>query len=364
MKIGRATRRYEEWLREHCAVVAEDLETKHELMRRSVFSFFRGTFYRWMQLWPDVCVSLVEAPTVPAIGDLHVENFGTWRDREGRLTWGVNDFDECAPLPYTLDLVRLAASALVAIREARLRLSTGEACRAILRGYRRGLTLGGQPIVLEGRHHWLRHAATAARHPAGAYWDAMRRLPDVHRAFPPGVRKALRATVPHPDLALSFKHRVAGVGSLGRPRIVALAIWQGSFIAREAKAWVPSAALWVEGRGRQKNYSPETVERAVRAPDPLLTFERQWIIRRLAPDCGRIELADLARDRDERRLLDAMGWETANVHLGHPKTQRRVLRHLRRHKRTWLVRAAEDMVGALSADWRQWRARSAAKATR
>src|SRR5260370_32652719 len=47
---------------------------------------------------------------VLAVGDLHVENFGTWRDAEGRLTWGVNDFDEAYPLPYTIDLARLATS--------------------------------------------------------------------------------------------------------------------------------------------------------------------------------------------------------------------------------------------------------------
>ena len=49
-----------------------------------------------------------------AIGDLHVENFGTWRDKEGRLIWGVDDFDEAYSLPYTHDLVRLAASAEIA----------------------------------------------------------------------------------------------------------------------------------------------------------------------------------------------------------------------------------------------------------
>ena len=49
-----------------------------------------------------------------AVGDMHVENFGTWRDAEGRLVWGVNDFDEAAKMPYTIDLVRLAASAMLA----------------------------------------------------------------------------------------------------------------------------------------------------------------------------------------------------------------------------------------------------------
>ena len=51
------------------------------------------------------------------VGDLHVENFGTWRDAESRLVWGINDFDEACCLPYTQDLVRLAASARFAVQE-------------------------------------------------------------------------------------------------------------------------------------------------------------------------------------------------------------------------------------------------------
>jgi uncharacterized protein (DUF2252 family) len=35
-------------------------------------------------------------------------------DIEGRLCWGVDDFDESYPLPYTKDLVRLATSAKIA----------------------------------------------------------------------------------------------------------------------------------------------------------------------------------------------------------------------------------------------------------
>jgi uncharacterized protein (DUF2252 family) len=51
-----------------------------------------------MQAWPEVCPDLAKAPKVLAVGDLHVENFGTWRDVEGRLVWGINDFDEAAAL--------------------------------------------------------------------------------------------------------------------------------------------------------------------------------------------------------------------------------------------------------------------------
>ena len=61
--------------------------------------------------------NLDHAPQVLGVGDLHVENFGTWRDAESRLVWGINDFDEACCLPYTHDLVRLAASARFAIEE-------------------------------------------------------------------------------------------------------------------------------------------------------------------------------------------------------------------------------------------------------
>jgi len=61
--------------------------------------FFRATFYRWLQLWPELCADLVKAPPVLGVGDLHIENFGTWRDEEGRLIWGVNDLDEAWPAP-------------------------------------------------------------------------------------------------------------------------------------------------------------------------------------------------------------------------------------------------------------------------
>lgn len=69
------------------------------------------------------------------MGDLHVENFGTWRDSEGRLIWGVNDFDEANPLPYTNDLVRLAASAEIADATQDLSIKPKDACDAILTGY-------------------------------------------------------------------------------------------------------------------------------------------------------------------------------------------------------------------------------------
>jgi Uncharacterized protein conserved in bacteria (DUF2252) len=356
MRIRKATRKYERWLAAHCAVVGRDLERKHELMRLSAFSFFRGTFYRWMQRWPEVGPDVARAPIVPAVGDLHIENFGTWRDCEGRLAWGVNDFDECAPLPYTIDLVRLAASAILATREEKLRLSEVTICNAILRGYRAGLARHGVPFVLEGQHRWIRHAATAGVKPAAEFWAAFAKLPPAGPALSASARKVLVAALPAAASGVVFKRRVAGAGSLGRPRFVALANLNGGPVAREAKAWLPSAVLWADGDDRAKNYSPRTVDDAKRSPDPTLRFHRRWIVRRLAPDCTRIELADLPRERDDKRLLKAMGAEIANIHLGEPRAVVRIQRHLRRLRPWWLIQAARHMADAITADWREFRA--------
>jgi len=55
--IQEATAGYEAWLGGLLTLVPEDLERKHEEMRRAVFPFLRATYYRWAQLWPQVCSS-------------------------------------------------------------------------------------------------------------------------------------------------------------------------------------------------------------------------------------------------------------------------------------------------------------------
>src|SRR5579863_3952621 len=114
MNVVKATRQYEAWLAQRTHLDKKDLRLKHARMKAELFPFFRATYYRWAQRWPEICPELAKAQQVLAVGDLHVENFGTWRDIEGRLIWGVNDFDEAHPMSYANDLVRLAVSAHLA----------------------------------------------------------------------------------------------------------------------------------------------------------------------------------------------------------------------------------------------------------
>ena len=285
-------------------------------MAAAPFPYFRATFYRWMQLWDERKEPWSRAPEILVIGDLHVENFGTWRDIEGRLVWGVNDFDEVYPLPFTVDLVRLAASAHLAIDGAHLSLRRDDACNALLEGYSKGLDSGGQAIVLAEYHDWLRHMVTGELRDPVLFWEKMDALPTLRKAIPKTAIKALERMLPQKDLVYRIVHRQAGLGSLGRERYVALADYRGGKVAREAKALAPSACVWAAGKkASTRILYGEAIKCAVRCPDPFVHQEGRWIVRRLAPDCSRIELSSMPKVRDEAKLLYSMGFETANIHL-------------------------------------------------
>lgn len=81
-----------------------------------------------------------------------------------------------------------------------------------------------------------------------------------------------------------------------------------------------------------------------------MRLQKRWIVRRLAPDCSRIELSALGQERDEIRLLHAMGFETANVHLGSVKPAA-VLADLKRRRPGWLAKCAHSMEQAVKEDF-------------
>ncbi len=358
MKIAKATQDYEAWLGKRITLLPADLTRKHAAMAQDVFPFLRATFYRWMQLWPEVAAEENRAPKVLGVGDLHVENFGTWRDVEGRLVWGINDFDEAYMLPYTIDLVRLAASSHIAIREARLQIAPGDACVAILGGYIKGLRTGGSPIVLAEEHPWLRQMMTGVLRDPPQFWGKMDGLPTWRGRVPKGARRAIERLLPCKGLEYRMVHRIAGLGSLGRERYVAIALFEGAKIAREAKALAPSACVWAAGgKASERICYQQILDRSVRAIDPFVRLKGRWIVRRLAPDCSRVELTSMPRERDEGKLLHAMGFETANVHLGTPLAMKAILQDLKERPPRWLHEAAAKMVKAVTRDWRDWRAR-------
>jgi hypothetical protein len=354
MNILQATQNYERWLGRQLPLLKQDLTLKHRRMAENPFAFLRATYYRWVQLWPEICPRLADAPAVLAVGDLHVENFGTWRDAEGRLIWGINDFDEATSLPYTHDLVRLATSELLASRVNHFSVSASTVGRELLTGYQKNLEMGGRPFVLAERHAWLRDIATNDLRDPARFWDKLVRWPGVKSGLPPSLKKILASTMPAGVVDWRVVHREAGLGSLGRQRFTVIADYQGGLIARDVKPLVPSACHWESSRPTAINYA-KILTQAIRATDPFVWMHGRWVIRRLSPYCSRIVLAELPAKRDHAKILRAMGRETANIHLGTPAQTKTILADLKQRKPDWLRRAAELMAEAIMADWKQWR---------
>src|SRR3974390_3314430 len=91
------------------------LALKLQLLERDAFAFFRGTSLVFWADWP-VRSLLNDAPLAWSTGDLHAENFGSFRGNNRLTYFDLNDFDEAVLAPCTFDLVRLWTSLLVAAK--------------------------------------------------------------------------------------------------------------------------------------------------------------------------------------------------------------------------------------------------------
>ena len=215
---------------------------------------------------------------------------------------------------------------------------------------------GGQAMVLAEHHDWLRHMVTGELRDPVLFWRKMDALPTLRKAIPKTAVRALERMLPQKDLVYRIVHRQAGLGSLGRERYVALADYRGGQIAREAKALAPSACVWAAGKKASTRIRyGEILRCAVRCPDPFVQQEGRWIVRRLAPDCSRVELSSMPKVRDEAKLLYSMGFETANIHLGTKGAAKRIPAALKKLPVRWLHDAAEIMMSATVKDWKAWK---------
>ncbi|MBL8018646.1 MAG: DUF2252 family protein [Leptospirales bacterium] len=347
MHITDSTARYEEWLKTVTAILPEDLASKHQAMAGSPFEFLRATYYHWSPTVTDECPDLVATPVVPSIGDVHIENFGTWRDAEGRLAWGINDYDEAAFLPYTNDLLRVATSTLLAIESDHLRIRPKDACSAILKGYTRGIEKGPRIFVLAEKNDWLRDIARNELKDPDRFWSKLQAMPDVENDE---AREIFARCL---SVEFKLKRRTAGLGSLGRKRFVALATWNGALIAREAKAMVPPAQ---NAFGNEvSSIAANILATRAMSPDPFLVMDSQWCIRRLAPDCTRLELGVLEHAKDQTRLLTAMGREIANVQISDPNRTEAIRADISRRSERWLYDAADLLATAVAKQCKDWR---------
>ena len=369
LNVIESTLFYESWLADQTDLQNRRLDVKHARMASNPFPFLRGTFYRWLQRWRKECDYLHNRhqDVLLAVGDLHIENFGTWRDSRSRLVWGINDFDEACQVPFTLDLVRLATSIILAAEAVEIEIPRNRVSHLLLAGYQDGLEAAGAPILLEAeeRREMLAFASFAIK-PPPSYWAEKFNDDDnpeiAAKELPRGLEDAFRPAFPRGSTPVYRRQRKpSGLGSLGRRRFMAaLKRGDADYIAREAKALVPSALSWLEMRPAAISLAGTLLQRIVRSPDPCLQIHDRWLIRQAAPEALKIELP---ASREESHLifaaplLNAMGFETANVHLGSrsPKELETALEGLRRQVgEDWLVTASARMEKVTRKDHLAW----------
>jgi len=359
--IVRSTDRYDSWLLALEPAFAHDLKQKLKVMAGEPGDFLRATFYRWSERFPEVCLEATSAPAVRAAGDVHVGNFGTWPCGEGHVRWGLNDFDEAGWMPFTNDLIRLAASALL----ARSDLDPEVVGRTILSGYSGRIRDGGLGALDIADDTDLSRSVAAARPDPAEFFEKLagKDKLDAHDAgHLARLRERLEEAIPEGEI----HHRRAGRGSLGRVRVFVLGK-DDPRAAIEAKRVLRSAWSWAR-RGshadptaaddRNGDLSALLVDHR-RGPDPQTSVEEidghQWVLRPLSPDRVGIDFGDQDGVSDDLAigLLERMGAEVAHIHLlSHDPAP--LISYLGDREPGWLKRTAIAMKEDTEIDHEAW----------
>jgi uncharacterized protein (DUF2252 family) len=222
------------------------LAMKYAAMARGPFAFFRGSCHLFYEDWPQGS-PLDASPAAWICGDLHLENFGSYKGDNRLVYFDINDFDESARAPAAWDGARLLASLWTARKGFRLDEQQAEALSQIyLNAYCAELCLG--------KARWLERATAE-----GMIRDLLKGLKNrsretliASRTEPGGKRllldgehalaadegsqakvRAILAQVEQVHEQADFFHvhdvarRIAGVGSLGLERYTILVDGRG-----------------------------------------------------------------------------------------------------------------------------------------
>jgi uncharacterized protein (DUF2252 family) len=120
---------------------------KYRLMQENAFRFFRGTCH----LFYEDLVAADGFPRGPLgwiCGDLHLENFGSYRSDNNQVYFDLNDFDEAILAPVTWEAVRLVTSIFVGFGSLGIEARRAEKmAKLFLKSYAAALATGKADYV-------------------------------------------------------------------------------------------------------------------------------------------------------------------------------------------------------------------------
>ena len=327
----------------------ERLALKYRAMRSSTFGFLRGSCHLFYDRLPRGGV-FKSAPPVWVCGDLHLENFGSYKGDNRQVYFDVNDFDESALAPASWDLARFLTSLQIGMEAAAMREATVEAlCQTFVDAYASSLASGkaywveretAQGLVrelLDG----LRERKRASFLDSRTFVKRGRRmlLTDGGKALP--VDSAQRAAVesfmqefadsqPQPAFyrVLDVARRVAGTGSLGVDRFAILVQGKGSPEGNyllDLKQAMPSSLVphlkLAQPRWKSEAHRVVELQRRQQAVsmaflDPVRFTEAPYVLRALQPSEDRVRLAGPGRSPAEiEAVIGTMGQMVAWAQL-------------------------------------------------
>ena len=227
----------------------ERLAMKYRNMRASPLAFLRGSCHLFHDRLPADEL-LRTAPPAWICGDLHLENFGSYRGDNRLVYFDIDDFDEAALAPCTWDLLRLATSLWLAAESLHLARRDARAlCTTLIDAYADALDGGKAGWVERSTAQGLVGALLNGlrERKRRDFLDQRTRLKNGRRALRIDGRKALPASAAQQAAVAAFMagfaakqanpgffepldvaRRVAGTGSLGLERWVVLAQGKGS----------------------------------------------------------------------------------------------------------------------------------------
>jgi len=319
----------------------ERLAMKYKNLRKSPFVFLRGTCHLFYDRLPAARMR-VKAPLVWACGDLHLENFGSFKGDNRLVYFDINDFDESALAPASWDLVRFLTSVLLAADD--LKADAGGArslCNAFVRAYAAALANGSPRWVerdtasglveellgsLENRTR-VQHLNERTQRRQGQRTircDGKRAMP-VSQAERDRVTKMIASHVraqarPGFFEVLDVAHRIAGTGSLGLERYVVLIEGKGSPNGNyllDLKQAVPSSLVphlntaqpaWLTQARRIVAVQQRVQAAPMAFLHPIERRTRSYVLRGLQPSEDRVGLYEPGVGFEKiRSVVEAMG---------------------------------------------------------
>lgn len=298
------------------------LHLKYRAMRASAFAFFRGSAHLFYDRLPRN--GIFRSPLVWSCGDLHLENFGSFKADNRLVYFDINDFDEAALAPASWDLVRMVSSLRVAADNVTVRKSEAEGlCSLFVESYATALGLGkgywverdtAEGLVrslLEGlktrrRADFLNSRTQTKGKVRRLRTDGIKALSpsNEQRVLVEAFTAGFALTQPEPDFyeVLDVARRIAGIGSLGVDRYAILVTGKGSPDGNyllDLKEAMPSV-LASRVAARQPQWPTEahrvvTVQRRLQAVSPaflqpVLLAESSYVLRALQPSEDRVTL--------------------------------------------------------------------------